>query len=214
VTRPKYIAGELAKMLEPVKSAISLLDYGGGNAKLVEELSARGFAKCRSFDPFFSPQARPTGHFDLVTAFEVAEHAIDPLGAFRDALSCVSPAGALLFSTSLQKRRADPNWWYIAPRNGHVSIHSQASLEATAGLLGVKYLPLNDDVHIFFRMPQSPLVHLIASDQRAASLYAASRRGLRPLVEAAGVFGELGFAVKPRDLKHMVRATLISSGLV
>src|SRR5437868_13102736 len=41
--RPKHIAGELAKTLGPAKSAISLLDYGGGNAGLAEELRQRGF---------------------------------------------------------------------------------------------------------------------------------------------------------------------------
>jgi hypothetical protein len=73
---------------------------------------------------------------------------------------------------------------------------------------------LSDHLHVFFKLPQSLIVHQIASGQRSAALYAASRQGLLPLVGTASLFGELGFGVEPRDLKHMIRATLISSGLV
>jgi hypothetical protein len=45
-------------------------------------------------------------------AFEVVEHAVDPLGSFQDAFSFVAPKGALLFSTSLLSRKPDKEWFY------------------------------------------------------------------------------------------------------
>ena len=209
--RPLYIAGQLARMLGSLKTSTTLLDYGGGEGRLIAQLKTHGFGPCRVFDPFFCADARPDTQFDLVTAFEVVEHATDPLFSFRDALSFTAPKGALLFSTSLQNRSTGPAWWYIAPRNGHVSIHSYASLGRLAASLNVKYLSLDDDLHVFFRDPQSPIVRRLGEGQRNAALYSATKRGVRPFISAACGFAELGFPQRLADLRHLARALLYSS---
>jgi len=213
-TRPRYMAGELEKMLGPFKAGISLLDYGGGRGKMIEELGGRGFGKLDCFDPYFSSGAKPSAKFDLVTAFEVVEHSPNPMASFEDALSYVAPKGALLFSTFILGRRPDPKFWYIAPRNGHISIHSWESLQRLASRLKVKCLSLDDNMHLFFRDPESDLVRHIAAKDPGAILYAASRRGLGAFAQTAGLFAELGRPLGSRYLRHWGRAMLCSSGVL
>lgn len=208
--RPRYIARSLHAMFDPVKNTIRHLDYGGGAGKLSEELKACGFKDSRCFDPYFSPDARPTEQFNLVTAYEVIEHAVDPVATFRDALSCVSTDGVLLFSTQLQNRKPDPDWWYIAPRNGHVSIHSYASLQHIAAQLGVQCLTLGNEEHLMYRKISSPLAHHIAGDRRKAALYAASRRSLGSFSRIKRQFSQLGFPRQRGDIRHWTRAILHS----
>jgi 2-polyprenyl-6-hydroxyphenyl methylase/3-demethylubiquinone-9 3-methyltransferase len=213
-TRPQYIAHQLSDMLAPLKADITLLDYGGGEGTLTRELKQRGFEKSESFDPFFSSGTRPRGPFDLVTIVEVVEHAVDPIPLFRDALSFVAPDGAILFTTGLQARKPDPDWWYIAPRNGHVSIHTPASLQRLAAAAGVQCLSLNENLHMLYRNARSVFARQIAGTHRSGALFAASKRGLWPFIRTKSRLDELGVAKGPGHTRHLARAVLTSSGLI
>ena len=212
--RPRYIAGEIDKLLGPMKETLKILDYGGGDGRLVDELRKYNFFNVRCFDPFFSSSPKPEMQFELVTAFEVVEHAVDPILSFEDALSFVEPNGALLFSTSLLSRKPDKNWFYIAPRNGHISIHSWESLQWVASRLGVKCLSLNNHLHLIYGDAASTVAKHIAKTQQEASLYAASIRGIRSFMQTERIFGELGFAKSRVYIRHLSRALLASIGLV
>jgi 2-polyprenyl-6-hydroxyphenyl methylase/3-demethylubiquinone-9 3-methyltransferase len=214
-TRPRYIAEQLGSLLASVPADIKILDYGGGEGRLIQELKLRGFENGKSFDPFFSDRGRPDGPFELITAFEVAEHTADPILLFEDALSFLAEQGVLLFTTALQERRPDRDWWYIAPRNGHISIHSHASLQRLAAAVGATCLSLDDNLHMVYRQRQSTIARQIAKPLRNAALYAASRRGLRSFVQTANRLGELGVATQPgRDARHLARGALTSCGLI
>jgi len=213
-SRPHYIADQLTKMLGPIRRDIHTLDYGGGEGKLIGELKQRGFTNGVFFDPFFSSGLRPDGQFDLVTAYEVAEHAVDPVGLLKDALSFAAPDGALLFTTALQARKPDPDWWYIAPRNGHISIHTPASLQGLAASIGAKWMSLDDNAHVFYRDAQSAIARQIIGYHRTGILYAASKRGVRRFLQTLGLFGGLGFGMEPKDARHMARAVLASCGVL
>ena len=212
--RPKYLAEQLEHMLAPLRARLDILDYGGGEGRLIQELNQRGFEKAEVFDPFFSTGARPEKQFNLVMIFEVVEHAADPLLLFRDALSFLAAEGAVLFTTSLQKRKPDRDWLYIAPRNGHISIHSAASLQRLAATAGVKCLSLNDDAHLLYRNSKSAVARQLAGGTPEGTLYAASRRGLRSYLQTASLFGDLGFAASPKRARHLARAILVSCGLL
>ena len=212
--RPKYIAEQLGVLLDNVPADIKILDYGGGEGKLIEELKLRGFENGESYDPYFSDGTRPQGLFELITAFEVAEHTADPILLFEDALSYLAPHGALVFTTALQNRKPDPDWWYIAPRNGHISIHSYASLQHLAGAVGATCLSLDDNLHMFYRDRQSPIARQIAGRRRNAALYAASRQGVRSFLTAKELLGELGFGSGSAGSRHLARAVLASSGVL
>ena len=47
-------------------------------------------------------------------------------------------------------------WWYIAPRNGHVSIFTKQALALAWARHGFKTAALNDGTHLAFRtLPKS-----------------------------------------------------------
>ena len=212
--RPQYVADQLSEMLAPLKADIKLLDYGGGEGTLTRELKQRGFEKSESFDPFFSSGIRPHGPFDLVTIFEVVEHAVDPIPLFRDALSFLAPGGAVLFTTELQSRKPDRDWWYIAPRNGHISLHTPASLRHLASAAGAQCLSLDENLHVLYRDARSVVARQIAEPMHNRALFAASRRGLQAFIRTETRLAELGIAKGPKHTRHLARAVLTMSGLI
>ena len=127
--RPEREAAAMARRLKG-HGHLRILDYGSGSGLFAQGLRSRGFDAVQTYDPFSSP-ARPQGRFDVITCFEVLEHTIAPRACLDDIASFLEPGGCILFSTGIQLADIDvlrANWWYIAPRNGHVSIYSLNSL--------------------------------------------------------------------------------------
>lgn len=116
----------------------STMDYGCGNGELTKELKRQGVKRAYSYDPIYSGTGRYLA--ELVTAFEVFEHTPSPKHTVADALADVSASGRLLFTTCVcdQIPRQQTDWWYIAPRNGHVSIYSSKALAILFDKLGWK----------------------------------------------------------------------------
>ncbi len=208
--RPDALAGMLAGMLAPFPG-LRLLDYGGGAGRMAEGLRARGLA-ARVFDPFFAHDPLPEGErFPLVTAFEVIEHSRDPLATFRDARRFLEPGAGLLFSTSLRPAGAGIEWHYVAPRNGHVSLHTARSLDAAARALGEwRRLTLAEGLHLLLPGAGANAVarHLV---RRAVGgvLYAASRHGPAAYADAWARLARADGAASWRrllDPRHPLRA--------
>lgn len=131
--------------------AKTVLDYGGGHGGMAEMLRARGI-EAETYDPLFS-EGLPPDTFDLVTAFEVFEHSPTPLATLDEAIGMAGPAAPILFTTLLHDNvpRQDVSSWYIAPRNGHVSIWTRASLAIAFGKFGWKVKILNAGTHLAVR---------------------------------------------------------------
>lgn len=135
--RPGRDAERMARLLGDHRQT-TLLDYGGGTGALARTLRERGF-DAETFDPFASPE-RPGRRFDIVTSFEVIEHSPTPIETMRDMADMLNPGGCIVFGTATQPPDIDRlrgSWWYIGPRNGHVTIHSLDSLVALAGMAGM-----------------------------------------------------------------------------
>jgi hypothetical protein len=49
------------------------------------------------------------------------------------------------------------NWWYVSPRNGHISIYSKKSLNALFGLFLFKVINLSDNIHLIYK-DRGPLI--------------------------------------------------------
>ena len=139
--RPRTNADKLCSLFSGHPD-LRILDYGGGNGLLGRLMRERGFTSIETYDPHVPEfAARPAGGFDLVVAFEVAEHATQPRETFFEMISLLRPEGMLLFSTPIQPANIGElgmNWWFIAPRNGHVSIHTPQSLRLIAGERGLR----------------------------------------------------------------------------
>jgi hypothetical protein len=117
------------------------LDYGSGSGKFANYMAELGYASVMSYDPFSNP-VRPEGQFDLVTAFEVVEHSPNPLETFRDMKNFTASYGAVLVGQTVQPANIDDirgTWWYLAPRNGHVSTYSDFTFFVIAKKLGLLY---------------------------------------------------------------------------
>jgi 2-polyprenyl-3-methyl-5-hydroxy-6-metoxy-1,4-benzoquinol methylase len=136
-------------------AALAVLDYGGGDGLLAQHLRAAGFAAVDTYDPFVPEhRARPARKYNLVTCFEVLEHAPDPMSVAAEIADCLGDEGMVLASTLVQPEPF-PNdglaWWYVSPRNGHISIHSRASLGRMWAAAGLTVAAVSDNLHVAFR---------------------------------------------------------------
>jgi len=152
--RPRDNARTVIRQLHADRTRLRILDYGGGSGLLSRCLREAGFTAAETFDPF-NPQfaRRPDGRFDVITCFETMEHLTDPLAGIDDMVGMLSPIGVVLFSTLLQPddlARLGTAWWYIGPRNGHVSLFSRAALAAAWRRRGFKVASFNDVTHLAF----------------------------------------------------------------
>ncbi|WP_429436230.1 class I SAM-dependent methyltransferase [Paraburkholderia sp. GAS33] len=135
--------------------AVKILDYGGGNGHLSEIFSRDGY-EARTWDPMETnaESSKPHGmKFDLVTAFEVMEHSPTPFETLSESTSFLKDDGVMFFSTfvvdTLPPRSA--HFWYIAPRNGHVTIYTQRSLDILAERCRMRMHHINASHHLAYR---------------------------------------------------------------
>ena len=106
--------------------------------KYCQNLLARGFEA-------------DSGPFDLLTAFEVLEHLVDPLAELREMLA-VAPI--VLVSTELvtTSDTPPPDWWYLGPEHGqHVGFFRYTTLRLIADKLGCSFASDGRSIHIFSR---------------------------------------------------------------
>jgi SAM-dependent methyltransferase len=163
--RPRANAGALERLFDAHKAQIRVLDYGGGNDVLCSALRGAGYPAAVTYDPFTGDFAqRPQGTFDLVTCFETLEHMPDPMAGIAAILESLAEPGLVMFSTLLQPRDFDGmglDWWYVGPRNGHVSMFSRNALVLAWRSHGFKTASFNDNMHFAFRTLPNFARHLI-----------------------------------------------------
>lgn len=139
-TRARNNARLFNRIMEECR-AKRVLDYGSGGGALREELGRYGFENVFEFDPYSSP-SRPDGRFDIIIMMEVMEHAPHPLETMEDVLSLLADDGILIVGQFLQPAdiyRVKGGWWYLAPRNGHVSTYSEKTFMLLAEMGGLQY---------------------------------------------------------------------------
>ena len=153
--RPRSNADLVTRLWAAHKADMKVLDFGGGDDVFCAALRANGFPVAVTYDPMVPNYARrPQGKFDLVTCFETLEHLPDPAGGIARMLEYVAEPGLIFYSTLAQPADFDKHglaWWYVGPRNGHVSIFTRQALAAAWGRHGYKTLSLSDAAHLAFR---------------------------------------------------------------
>jgi 2-polyprenyl-6-hydroxyphenyl methylase/3-demethylubiquinone-9 3-methyltransferase len=157
--RPTQNAGVVAKLWTQHKHTMRVLDFGGGNDVLCSALRVSGFREAVTYDPMVREHtAKPDGKFDLVTCFETLEHMPDPVAGIGKIIECLAEPGAVFYSTMTQPAdfdRLGMSWWYVGPRNGHVSIFTRHALTLAWARHGYRNASLTDGTHLAFReLPQ------------------------------------------------------------
>ena len=146
-TRPKNYAKSLtSNIMSNFVKKIRHLDYGSGVGLLSQELVNHKWNSA-SYDPFSNP-SQPSGRFNFITAIEVFEHSTNIDTTIKDIKLLLENNGVVLFSTLLANETTDIDWWYIMPRNGHISILSEKSMKILATRNNLFFSSLNENVHI------------------------------------------------------------------
>jgi hypothetical protein len=132
-----------------------VFDYGAGSHRLAKKLREFGLtAHSHDILDLDGDSGLPREPVDIVTAFEVFEHSPDPITTFIQATAYLKPKGRLYFSTlTLDPTLTDPcHHWYVAPRNGHLTIHTQQSLAIMADAEGLAVKHLGEAYHVAWRV--------------------------------------------------------------
>ena len=156
------------------------LDYAGGYGMLARLCRDMGL-DYYSYDPYcenlFSAdfQVEPKKKFDLITAFEFAEHITDPIKEFT---SLSKNTDNILFSTEIIPEIDDlRTWWYISAETGqHVTLYSMKSLEEIANKIDMKLYSNGKNLHLFSRVNKVALLFKFLSSFKVSSVLSAFRK--------------------------------------
>ena len=164
-SRPRNNAALVQHLFGKHRATLRVLDYGGGNDVLCSELRAAGFPVATTYDPFVAEHAKPPeGRFDLITCFETLEHVPDPVKGIGALVAHLADPGLVLFSTLLQPQDFDIlglNWWYVGPRNGHISLFSRDAHVKAWRFHDFQTGSFDDNIHVAFRTLPEFATHLI-----------------------------------------------------
>ena len=133
----------------------SALDFGGGYGMFVRMMRDKGYnfyrqdSYCENiFAKHFDVNDIDNISFDLLTAFELFEHLVDPNQELKIMLKY---SNLILFSTELQPKESDKikDWWYLTPETGqHLSFYTKESLKILAEMNNLKYFEINNGLHL------------------------------------------------------------------
>ena len=162
--RPRANAQSISNAFQGIEPR-RVLDYGGGEGLFAEIINSTGQRQVDTYDPFVPRFAeRPAYKYDCILSFEVFEHTPHPEKTMRDMNELLTKDGLILFTTKLQPRDIDQhrlNWWYAAPRNGHVSLYSQASLQRLIQPFGFQLASFSDSFHALYRRVPAFAAHFL-----------------------------------------------------
>lgn len=160
------------------------LDYGGGYGLFVRIMRDSGFDFYR-YDKYcintlakgFDAEKDDKEHYELITAFEVFEHLVNPLQELEQILKF---SRNIFFSTLLvpatNPRPGD--WWYYAPEQGqHISFYTRKSLEILTKTFGLNLYTDGNMLHLITEKELPPYLFKLASRNRTAVLLYFMLRG-------------------------------------
>jgi hypothetical protein len=136
----------------------TVIDHAGGYGILVRLLRDAG-VEARWRDKYCTNllargfEAGPSDKSDLLTAFEVLEHMIEPVEEIK---AMLNQSAIVLVSTELLAEQSEPSpdWWYLGPEHGqHIGFFRPQTLGWIAKKLGCSFASDGLSIHIFSRDP-------------------------------------------------------------
>lgn len=153
------------------------LDYAGGYGVFTRLMRDIGF-DFYWHDPFtqnlfangFEKEITANSKFELITAFEVFEHLVNPKEEISKMLSL---SDTIVFSTELMTQETpDPkNWWYYGFNHGqHISFYSEKTFNTLAKQFELNYYNVNG-IHILTKRKFNNTLLVIIKKLRNFGLY-------------------------------------------
>ena len=142
-------------------SNAKFLDYGGGYGLFVRLMRDLGL-DCYWCDKFCENifakgfEYEETGEYELVTAFELFEHFVNPV---EDIKKLLSYSTSILFSTELlpENNPKPEEWWYYSLQEGqHVSLYTSKAISIVAEQLGLNFYSNGSNLHLLTEKNLSP----------------------------------------------------------
>lgn len=157
----------------------SYLDFAGGYGLFVRMMRDSGFdfkwydRYCTNlFARGFAADLDNAGNYDIVTAFEVFEHLVEPVSGLEDLLKY---SKNILFTTDLLPEPAPKpeEWWYYGLEHGqHVSFYTRKSLQFLAKINGLNFYTNGATVHLITEKKLSAALFYLFARHKTASLIA------------------------------------------
>jgi hypothetical protein len=154
------------------------LDYGGGYGMLTRIMRDKGYNYYRydtycenifakRFDLSSSGAAL---EYELLTAFEVFEHLVDPISEVESMLKW---SKNIFFSTELQPTEVSSpeDWWYVMPETGqHIAFYTIKSLRLLGEKYGLNFYTNGFNLHLFTKMKINSFAFKFILNYRLAKL--------------------------------------------
>lgn len=155
--RPKLNARLILSILKVIGYKNSGLDYGGGSGQTGKLIRLNGYGY-DWYDPYGKSELNKDnlGKYEFCSCMEVIEHIINPSEWIEKIIElCSKDRLIILIGTEVRPKNIKKgnllDWWYVAPRNGHISLYTKKSLEILAKNFEMKYISINKSTHIIFK---------------------------------------------------------------
>ncbi|MEI6704156.1 MAG: class I SAM-dependent methyltransferase [Deltaproteobacteria bacterium] len=155
------------------------LDFAGGYGLFVRMMRDSGFdfkwydRYCANlFAGGFAADLDDDKNYELVTAFEVFEHLVDPVSGLEELLK---HSKNILFTTDLLPEPAPKpeEWWYYGLEHGqHVSFYTRKSLQFLAEGKGLNFYTNGATVHLMTEKKLPTALFFLLARHKTASLVA------------------------------------------
>jgi 2-polyprenyl-3-methyl-5-hydroxy-6-metoxy-1,4-benzoquinol methylase len=176
VGRNSYYAPIISLIIKLFYSKKSrFLDYGGGYGIFVRLMRDRGFnfyrydTYCKNmFAVGFDDQGG--SNYELITAFEVFEHLVDPM---TDIKNMLKKSKNIFFSTELQPSNfsGEKDWWYVMPETGqHISLYTMDTLKFIAKKHNLNLYSNGSTFHLLSERSISPLLFKLAINRYSGKI--------------------------------------------
>ncbi len=153
------------------------VDYGGGYGIFVRLMRDYGFDFYRYdmlcpnlFAKGFDVGPQSAYEYELVTAFEVFEHLVNPLAEIEQMLSL---SRNILFSTRLVTRPSPQpaEWWYYGVDHGqHIALYTAQTLQVIADRFHLNLCSDGRSLHLLTERKLWPPAFIVASRYRVSRL--------------------------------------------